>query len=599
MGGNFKSQRIYNSSLNTTTRHDQIGQWDKRRSKLLWITSTHQTAMLRNRATQLSSRALRTFRANASRGSKGYSTGAGPEATSPSPKSFSITKFLFKLSLLTGTVYTVGAAAALIYEPLYEPYLDYFPFGEQVVDKVDYTWKHRAQIANDVKSFNFQKFYNQKYSQMATTVNDTAAQLGLDNYIEIPNDGVSPAPVVAKPAIAVATTPASSESPEKKDNYIVLSNSDIKKVILPLITIKSDDATVNAVIQSLNSVITDFNNSKVSDNTSKLVEKIQTELNKISISFDSKDIQAAVNERLVSVQQQFEHEKTALVEKLTITTEATKKALEKKHQETFANERKELEKALRLEYENKLKVQEIELLNKFNDLVNSKVESERDNKLAKLSELATRVDSIENLEIQLSKIADSYTTFKEIKKSISKLHTIIYSNISSSTRGQALVDEINKLKALTAPLDNKLIEATLQSLPSEKELLQNGGVLTQGQILTRWDNIVPELRKASLLPENPGVLGFAASAFFSKFLWSKSGVVLQSEDMTIGNDVESVIARVNNYLQKNQLDNAVEEVSNLKGIARTLANTWIEDTRRKLEIQFLVDVLSAEVNVSA
>lgn len=542
--------------------------------------------------------ALRSARVNTSRGSRGYST--GPNGTQEKP--FSIAKFLFKLSLFTGTVYTAGAIAALAYEPLYEPYLDYFPFGEQVVDKVDYTWKNRAQIANDVQSFNFKKYYNQKYSELTSTVNQTAAKLGLENYIEIPNTGVTPTPITKKtaPETLSSNKPEPVVSPKKDEsNYIVLSNSDVKKVTLPLISATSDDAAVNSVIKSLNSLITDFNNAKVSDNTSKLVSKIQSELSKLSASFDSKDIQSAVNARLVSVQQQFEQEKTALIEKLTTTTEATKKSLEKKHQDTIAREKKEIEDALRSEYENKLKAKEIELYDQFNKLVESKVESERNNKLAKLDELASKLDSVENLEIQLSKIADSYTTFKEIRKSISKLHTIIFSNIPSNTRGQALVDEIKKLKALTAPLDNKLIEATLQSLPSEKELLENGGVLTQAQILTRWELIVPELRKVSLLPENSGVLGYAASSLFSKFLWSKSGLVVPSKDQTIGNDVESVIARVNSYLQKNQLDNAVEEVANLKGIARTLANSWIEESRRKLEIEFLVDVLSAEVNVSA
>lgn len=510
------------------------------------------------------------------------------------------------MSLFTGTVYTVGAIAALAYEPFYEPYLDYFPFGEKVVDNVDYTWKHRSQIANDIQSFNLKKYYYQKYAQFANTVNDTAAKLGLENYVEIPNTGITPTPVTTTTTTTTKKTlpePSSElqSSPSKKndENYIVLSNSDIQKPTIPLIKATSDDPTVNSIIKSLNSFITDFNNTKVSDNTSKLITKIQSELNKLSASFDSKDVQAAVNARLVSVQQQFEQEKTALVEKLTTTAEAAKKSLERKHNETIAHEKKEIENALRAEYENKLKSKEIELLNQFDKLVESKVDSERNNKLAKLDQLASKIDSIENLEIQLSKIADSYTSFKEIRKSISKLHTIIFSNIPSDTRGQALVDEIKKLKALTAPLDNKLIEATLQSLPSEKELLEHGGVLTQAQIITRWELIVPELRKVSLLPENAGVLGYAASSLFSKFLWSKSGLVVPSNDQTIGNDVESVIARVNNYLQKNQLDNAVEEVTNLKGIARSLANTWIEESRRKLEIEFLVDVLSAEVNVSA
>lgn len=381
-----------------------------------------------------------------------------------------------------------------------------------------------------------------------------------------------------------------------------MSNSDAskeKKITLPSISIKSDDPRITNLVASLNSLISEFNSSKINEQSNKVIESIVSSVNELSSKFDNKEINVLAEEKVASIKQKLEQEKTILVSNLAKTAEQTKQELEAKHREVLSKEISETEKTLALEYDNKLKKKELDLVDKFSKNVSSRIESERNNKLKDLEALSKRIDEIEKFELQLSKVATSYTTFKEVRKSISKVRELLNSNVSSNIRGENLVAEINNLKELTKPLDNDLINVTLESLPSEKELLINGGVLTQAQILTRWELLAPELRSVSLLPENPGILGYASSKIFSKFLWSKSGVPVQNDNDLIGNDVESVIARVNNHLQKNQLDNAVEEVTHLKGVARELANDWLVDTRRKLEIQFLVDLLSTEVNISA
>lgn len=186
----------------------------------------------------------------------------------------------------------------------------------------------------------------------------------------------------------------------------------------------------------------------------------------------------------------------------------------------------------------------------FNDSINEKIETERNGKLSNLKALNDRIKTIEQMENDLSKVALSYTTFKEIRICLSKINSLIVSNSPSDIRGESLVKEISNLKKLSEPLDNKLINTTIESFPSTNELLLNGGVLTQSQILSRWELLIPQLRSVSLLPENPGILGYISSSLASKLLWSKSGVPIKTKDEFIGNDVESVIARVNDYLQK-------------------------------------------------
>jgi mitofilin len=571
-----------------------------------------------------------------------FKTDSGSDSNPNSGKKFSLAGFLFKLSLLTAAVYGTGAAAALIYEPLQEPYMEYLPGGETTLDNVDYAWKHRQEI----KNFDYKSYIETKYAEMASSVNKSAEKAGLDDYVHLSHKKILP----SNPHISQETRDKMQLQYDKRrerdaDKYIVLSNSDpsaaasedsqssspppppppppapatpakastkkaaatpkksppakARVIELPTITVSSSDAHVRSVVDSLNALIDQFNTSKISGETANIVDAININLAKLSQVFESHDVDALVNEKLESMKDTFEKEKTAIVQQLANTAEQTKRSLEEKHKQIIAREVEELRKTLELEYENKLKKNELELLESINASITSKIESERDGKLKDLKALSSRVESIEAFETQLSKVAESYTTFKDIRKCLSKINALLTTNISSEVRGSTLVEELAHLRELTKPLDNKLINATLDALPTEKELLLNGGVLTQSQIISRWELLVPELRSVALLPENPGVLGFVSSALFSKLIWSKQGVPVKTGDDYIGNDVESVVARVADYLHKNKLDDAVEEVTALKGVPRKIANDWIEDTRRKLQIQFLLDVLSTEVNVSA
>lgn len=125
----------------------------------------------------------------------------------------------------------------------------------------------------------------------------------------------------------------------------------------------------------------------------------------------------------------------------------------------------------------------------------------------------------------------------------------------TSNSNENLTLEIAELNKLAIESKNQVISTAINSI--DQEIIKNG-LLTNSQLITRFHLLVPELRSAALLPPNAGLLGHLSSILFSKFLLSKEGHV-------DGKDIESVIARVDNYLVSNQLDNAVEEIANLKG----------------------------------
>ena len=72
-------------------------------------------------------------------------------------------------------------------------------------------------------------------------------------------------------------------------------------------------------------------------------------------------------------------------------------------------------------------------------------------------------------------------------------------------------------------------------------------------------------------------------------MFTKSGI------STDANDMDAVFARVKEDLRFANLDKALEEAVNLEGWPHVLCESWIKDTRRKLEVESLVELLENEV----
>jgi mitofilin len=131
---------------------------------------------------------------------------------------------------------------------------------------------------------------------------------------------------------------------------------------------------------------------------------------------------------------------------------------------------------------------------------------------------------------------------------------------------------------------DELISACLSTVPLS---VLDHGVLTNAQLSARFKLLEPEIRKASLLPPNAGIAGHVGSIIFSKLLWKKEG-------NPVGNDVESIIARTECALTEGRIVDAVQEINQLKGWPKKLAQDWLDEGRKKSEVEFIVGVLSEQ-----
>lgn len=104
--------------------------------------------------------------------------------------------------------------------------------------------------------------------------------------------------------------------------------------------------------------------------------------------------------------------------------------------------------------------------------------------------------------------------------------------------------------------------------------------------LATWfaSEVAPKVSHVALVPDqNAGLLSHLASRAFAGLRFKRQGLVS-------GDDVLSVLARAEHYLNEKDLDSAARELNQLKGSAKLLLHDWLEAARRRLEVQQALEV---------
>jgi len=105
--------------------------------------------------------------------------------------------------------------------------------------------------------------------------------------------------------------------------------------------------------------------------------------------------------------------------------------------------------------------------------------------------------------------------------------------------------------------------------------------------------VAPEVSHVALVPEeDAGVLSYLASRILSNFRFKRSGLVE-------GDDVLSVIARAEHYLNEKDLDSATRELNQLKGAPKMLLHDWLEAARRRLEVQQALEAVQTQATLAS
>ena len=208
-----------------------------------------------------------------------------------------------------------------------------------------------------------------------------------------------------------------------------------------------------------------------------------------------------------------------------------------------------------------------------------RVEQERGGRLSKLSELAAELKRLERITLDNAAYLDENLRIHSLWVA---LRALTSASTESTTR-RPFREELRVLRHVAAARTDDLVSTVLDTL--EKSESPDIGVEPLAD-LTTWftTSVAPQVARVALVPEqNAGVLSHLASYFISTFTFRRQGLV-------DGDDVLSVLARAEYYMNEKDLDSATRELNQLKGTAKVLLTDWLDAARRRLEVLQALEV---------
>ncbi|CAK9436262.1 uncharacterized protein LODBEIA_P08200 [Lodderomyces beijingensis] len=505
-------------------------------------------------------------------------------------KKFSLFGFLFKTSLLAVAVYGGTLYVATKNDKVMDFVIDNnLPYHEELIEYIDTTsWDDIEETWHELKrKFSGVKVPSKKDLEQITT---KLEHKGEDLYKETKRK------LAGKSAERKGTelTPA-----EQLQKPVEVESVTREVSRLPLIELSSDvansvDSSVKQIISSLNNFIQTIDAGTLASSNTGLVKAIDSSLNELAKKLNSlttafdEEVKNKLKASQTELVSSYTKKELDLTENLVKQFNAEKAQLEKKLNQRLEHEVQAAREAIGQAATNAVSMVRIEQTNSFEKLVSEKINEERSGRLANLEKLNEKI-------LELEKFADSFQdqiikTHERtlIQRSVSNLKSLLLSSsdLSQPKNIQPYVDILAQIST-----DDEVLNLALKDLQPLIAKDSTHSILSNAQLLERFQLLAPDLRSSSLLPPNAGLLGHLSSLIFSKLLLPVKGVKAD------GKDIESVIGRIESSLARGELDIAVEEATNLKGWTRRLANDWVEQARKRLEVEFLLGLIETEARI--
>lgn len=511
-------------------------------------------------------------------------------------KKFSFSGFLFKTALLASTLYGATLFVATKNDTVMDFVIDkQLPYYEELIDVIENgsienlknKWDSLFSGVHIPSRKDIDDLTSKIEQQGEHLIEETKKKFGGSHAQKFPTLSKKPSGY---------TTPA--EQLQKPVEFEAVSGKTEK---LPLITLQGraaslEDETVKATILSLNNLIAVIDASAIGPKKDALIKSISENISNLSAKLDSfnssfeKELQAKLKVSQTELLASYTKKELELTQNLLDQYNYEKTQLQKKYSDKLVKEVDAAKEAISQAAVNATSMVRIEQTKRFEKLVKDKIDTERNGRLQNLEAVNSRLENLEAFVSTLEKQITASSSKTLIQQSLSKLKSLLY-NTKENTPAKSFKPYVEDLEQVAAKADDETINLAIAQLKPLLHGESNQSILTAPQLLTAWEDISPELRSASLLPPNAGLLGHLASSFFSKLLLPIKGAKPD------GKDIESVIARVEQSLTRGDLDVAVEEVANLKGWTRKLADDWVREGRKRLEAEFLVSLIDTETKI--
>lgn len=373
-------------------------------------------------------------------------------------------------------------------------------------------------------------------------------------------------------------------------------------LIAPHVTEFSSSEPILAQLASTIDVLTSFLKGHPSADTAKdVIQMAEIDLIKLGERLEEiktnerRQLEAKLEEQTKEYSLQFLQLEMEAQERLDQQGEDWRKYAEMERQQIIQAYRAKLEAELQAQSEiinQRLKeevvAQGIELQRRWIREIQVKVEEERGGRLAKLDVLAANLKRLSKVTLENSSYLDENLRMHALWSSLRVLTNII----QDSKVRQPFREELRTLRHTAGASEDAVLAAAIEAL--ERSDMPDVGVEPFAD-LASWftTSVAQRVSSVALVPdEHAGVLFYLASSLLSVLRFRRKGLVE-------GNDVLSVLARAEYYMNEKDLDSATRELNQLQGPAKLLLNDWLEAARRRLEVLQALEVMQTEATLSS
>ncbi|KAJ3564403.1 hypothetical protein NP233_g8316 [Leucocoprinus birnbaumii] len=411
--------------------------------------------------------------------------------------------------------------------------------------------------------------------------------------------GFEPPPGYSRPQPPKKTQTKPAEQAEKKE--------EAKPVVLPLVAPAVSSFTESEpIISHLAGTIDNLasylaTNPAAASKATDVLETAKKDLTSLADRFEK----VREDERVALEAKLDEQTREYTIKLLELEMEAQDKldSQQEDFKKVFDEERVKIIQAYREKLENELRTQTelinerlkeeviaqgIELQRRWIRDIKVRVEQERGGRLAKLDELSADLKRLERIALDNANYLDDNIRIHALWSALRALNS---SAISSPVR-KPFREELRVLRHITAAREDPVVAAALDSL--EKTDVPDVGIEPFADLSTWFTSEVsPKVSEVALVPdENAGVLSYLASRALSGLRFKRHGLVS-------GDDVLSVLARAEYYLNEKDLDSAARELNQLQGPAKVLLHDWLEAARKRLEVQQALEVVQTQATLAS
>ncbi|KAG2222463.1 hypothetical protein INT45_013376 [Circinella minor] len=392
-------------------------------------------------------------------------------------------------------------------------------------------------------------------------------------------------------------------STDKKDAEPIVEAVIEKPPPIIVKNVKTNNTIVRELSTLLSELATILNDQGLAASGRKVMQEAEEQLELLNTRYRDLDAeQAAVLNALVLLQQKsknveaslenYRKEASQVLQSSHVETArrvgAKQAELEKEFEETRAEMKKTFATLLTKELGSQknqldnersqaLLRQSEEMRRQFIREVKYLVEKERASRLGKLEMIDARFKALEQQSLTNAANLDRSRQSHLMRVTFGALHDVI-----TRVHKASFVDELEAFK--NSAKYNELLQTVLDTIPRE---VAEEGVESMGDLTTRFESVVDEVRRVALVPEDGGFGAHIISMILSHLMFRKEGLVE-------GDDVEAILARSGYHLKNGDLEDAARELNQLKGWPKRLAQDWIVAARRHLEVKQVLEIAETQ-----